>query len=732
MGFSAEPREPSENGLSGQTVRDQLERIVASEVFSRSQRLTAFLRFTVTETLAGRGPTLKEQVIAAALFQKGLEAVGDDGAVRADARRLRDKLREYYADFPLEPVVISLPKGSYMPVFAYNAAPESVLLPSRRKASGAPFSRARRVAIISASGAAALTLAAIAILSPATHSPAPLQIIPLTQYAGGEGMPSLSPDGNFVAFQHWEPPGPSAQDIWVKAVKSEARRKLTDTPPPIAEQSPAWSPDGTEIAFQRVGFARPHIPEQGVFVVSVLGGAERKISDSGRDPKWTPDGHAVLVRDGNPSAIFQVDLATLARRQITFPQSGDADGRFDISPDGTMLAFIRSKRSGVADIFLAPLQGGPPRQLTSWGAPMVGLTWTPDNRDIVYDADGQSLWRIPAGTKVPGKGKQVPGLEGLSTAAATAVNPSMSRPAKGPAKLAFQVQKVEVGLRMVDLETPDSAGVLAVKPLLDAARIDLPGAFSPDGERVLFHTYPVGPASRFWVAKRDGSAQTPVNPMQASRSKPGSWSPDGRRFTFEAAVGGNSEIYTASETGSDVKRVTSDTATDVSPCWSPDGKWIYYASNRSGRYEIWRSSPQGAYPSQITRHGGVDPALSADGTYLFFLDPLSPQQPNSAAWTANLKMTPAGGGEETVILNAVRRGLWGTSQKGILFLSAGSGFEAIDLYRLHERTVARIGQLPFQVPKEFPGMTFSLDGRWALTNQVERRESDLMLIDNFR
>src|SRR6185503_15955263 len=41
--------------------------------------------------------------------------------VRVDARRLRDKLREYYADAAADPIVISLPKGSYVPAFALNA-----------------------------------------------------------------------------------------------------------------------------------------------------------------------------------------------------------------------------------------------------------------------------------------------------------------------------------------------------------------------------------------------------------------------------------------------------------------------------------------------------------------------------------------------------------------------------------------------------------------------------------
>ena len=99
-------------------MRSQLDKVLASEPFLRSERLRGFLRFVVEETLSGRGETLKEAVLAHELY--GKEA-NFDGAtnpiVRVDARRLRDKLREYYAHQTGDPVVIALPKGSYVPTF---------------------------------------------------------------------------------------------------------------------------------------------------------------------------------------------------------------------------------------------------------------------------------------------------------------------------------------------------------------------------------------------------------------------------------------------------------------------------------------------------------------------------------------------------------------------------------------------------------------------------------------
>src|SRR5215510_2452269 len=104
-------------------VRSQLHRILASELFTRSERMSAFLRFVVEQTLDGRGDSLKEQVLGSELYGKGPEFDGAvDTIVRVEARRLRDKLREYYAEFPRDPILISLPKGTYVPLFEENKA----------------------------------------------------------------------------------------------------------------------------------------------------------------------------------------------------------------------------------------------------------------------------------------------------------------------------------------------------------------------------------------------------------------------------------------------------------------------------------------------------------------------------------------------------------------------------------------------------------------------------------
>ncbi len=97
-----------------------LERILASEYFTRSKRLSAFLRFIVERTLAGRTDEIKEYGIGAEVYERGPDFdPKTDNVVRVEANRLRAKLRDYY-DGPgrQDPVRIEIPKGAYLPVFS--------------------------------------------------------------------------------------------------------------------------------------------------------------------------------------------------------------------------------------------------------------------------------------------------------------------------------------------------------------------------------------------------------------------------------------------------------------------------------------------------------------------------------------------------------------------------------------------------------------------------------------
>ena len=110
-----------------QMVRSQLDRIIESRQFCNAPRLSRFLCYVVEESLAGRMDRLKGYTIGLEVFDKPEDFDPQtDTIVRVQARSLRQKLDQYYAqDGAQDPVRILMPKGSYEPAFGYFDAAES-------------------------------------------------------------------------------------------------------------------------------------------------------------------------------------------------------------------------------------------------------------------------------------------------------------------------------------------------------------------------------------------------------------------------------------------------------------------------------------------------------------------------------------------------------------------------------------------------------------------------------
>lgn len=108
-------------------VRGELQRILGSHQFDASERNRRFLEYVIEERLAGRAGRIKAYSIATQVF--GRDANFDpqlDPVVRMEARRLRRSLERFYlTDGKSSPVRIAMPKGGYVPEFAYWASDEA-------------------------------------------------------------------------------------------------------------------------------------------------------------------------------------------------------------------------------------------------------------------------------------------------------------------------------------------------------------------------------------------------------------------------------------------------------------------------------------------------------------------------------------------------------------------------------------------------------------------------------
>src|SRR3954451_5221818 len=108
--------------LSKEVINQQLERIFLDPLFLNSPILKKFLSFIVDQALLGNANLLKEYTIAVNVLDKPTNFKPQENSiVRIHAGRLRRALNHYYnaREVP-EPVFISVPLGTYVPVFAMN------------------------------------------------------------------------------------------------------------------------------------------------------------------------------------------------------------------------------------------------------------------------------------------------------------------------------------------------------------------------------------------------------------------------------------------------------------------------------------------------------------------------------------------------------------------------------------------------------------------------------------
>ena len=161
------------------------------------------------------------------------------------------------------------------------------------------------------------------------------------------------------------------------------------SPEPII--SPAWSPEGREIAY--VSF---ETQKAVVWIQEVASGRRRPIANfrgSNSAPAFAPDGRQIAVtlsRDGG-SQIFLMDRNGGNLRRLTTSNSIDTEPAF--APDGKTLFFV-SDRGGGPQIYRMPADGGSAQRVTFAGAYNISPAISPDGRNLAYISRQGSTMRL--------------------------------------------------------------------------------------------------------------------------------------------------------------------------------------------------------------------------------------------------------------------------------------------------------------------------------------------------
>ena len=554
-----------------------------------------------------------------------------------------------------------------------------------------------------------------------------MRIVPFTSFPGSELHPTFSPDGNQIAFA-WNGEKGDNYDLYIKRndAGSPPLRLTTNL---ADELYPAWSPDGHHIAFVRQSGS-----EIGIFLVPALGGPERKLYtgtsafftlyEHGNALFWSPDGESVGFsgRDSptEPNSIFLLSVASLEKRKITWPSAGFlGDSIPAFSPDGKTLAFMRWASVGQGHIYVLPMSGSgsEPKPLTIDDSAQIRMTtrslaWTADSREIVFAQSGSGrLWRVLASGGTPellqGGGENIVSL---------AISPQGNRLAYSQAVADTDIWQVELRGATGKPGNPTN--------LISSTRQDYGPQFSPDGTKIAFNSSRSG-SMEIWVSDAEGS-----NPIQltsfASPIDVGSprWSPDGQQIAFGSTASGNQHIYVLGAEGGKPRLLTEENAVDVRPSWSRDGEWIYFGSNRTGDWQVWKAPAKGGQAVAVTRQGGREAFESSDGKFVYY---------SKGSSIPGIWRIPTTGGEEIRILDEVVQGFWALLDVGIYFVNTkAKPRPTIEFFNFATGQTTQIAAIEKELELVLPSLAISPDGRKILYVQVDRRESDIMLMENFR
>jgi Tol biopolymer transport system component/DNA-binding winged helix-turn-helix (wHTH) protein len=560
----------------------------------------------------------------------------------------------------------------------------------------------------------------------------PPRVVPLTTFTGTESHPAFSPDGKQVAFA-WSGEKQDNTDVYVKVIGEPEALRLTSDP--AFDGYPAWSPDGRQIAFASTR------GEGGVYLVSALGGPERKLADLATNSRlaWSPDGKFLLVakhhRDTKPEpgdgALFQVPVDREGEpREILTPPRGTWFKDPAYAPRGRSLAYASCTGSITGSNCSLQVVGskeglipsGEPRRITEPSLKILGLAWTVDGSSLIYSSQaGNQLALLRVSVR---NGKEPERVELAGTGA--------SYPA-----IDFKTGRLAFSRRLADDDIWRLERGGKACPFLTSSRSDLSPQYSADGRRIAFASGREGENREVWVANADGTGLTRVTRMSVYSGTP-RWSPDGQWIAFDARKSGW-DIWVAEANGGSSKQLTRGPADSVIPSWSRDGSSIYFASNRSGRFEIWRMPAHGGAAEQITRHGGYVAFDSTDGKTLYYT--------LSSAGTEGLYAKQLPNGEEKQLLNeGVERRGFAVFSDGVYYVhSRGShqapedalmapfqsSAEAYDI-RFYEFASGRIRVVAQIEGPLHLGLTVSPDRKTFLFSRTSDLGSDLMLIENFQ
>jgi Tol biopolymer transport system component/DNA-binding winged helix-turn-helix (wHTH) protein len=456
--------------------------------------------------------------------------------------------------------------------------------------------------------------------------------IQITSSSALDFYPSISPDGNFVAFSSDRT---GSFEIYVKQLVAGAR-EIQITSDGGQNFQPSFSSDGSLIAF--------HSKKRGgIWVIPATGGVAKQLTEFGTRPNWSPDSS-----------------------QIAFQTSALSD-----------LGFNAVNAMPPSTIWVVPARGGSePKQLTEPGKPLGGHgspVWSPDGKRILFctnDLVETDLWSVSSEggdlkKVLPGvmeavyapDGKSIFTTNGrfLAKIEVSENGDPVGEPVKmfeissGPRIRQLSISAKSKKIVYTAISTVSNIWSTNLDPKTNEAASDpvqltksntrnVTPSFSPDGKRITYQPSTVGLSGSIWIMDSDGSNQFQL--VSGGSGFPW-WFKDGKHLAFRTERDDKPGLWSTDVEGGKEKKLF-DFEGDVSFIrLSPDGKKLAFNSKRDGSLNIWTSSIEGKEVKQLTFSKELMgfPAWSPDGKWIAFQIKTNE--------STNVAIIPSDGGEVT-------------------------------------------------------------------------------------
>jgi Tol biopolymer transport system component len=534
------------------------------------------------------------------------------------------------------------------------------------------------------------------------------------------------------------------------------------------ESAPAWSPEGTRIAFCReVG------PVRKIFLKTPGRDDPRPITRGDHDdlqPTWLGEGKILFVRGRRPGRrldpgdifgafdegdIWLADLESGQEKRLVEHAFHPA-----VSSDFRSIA-VDASWAGPRRIWRMDAQGRNPEQVTSDSSEAVSHLrprWSPDGARIVfqtmertqfnlrtidlatrdmhwlthdvilnvqpvwsprgdavyfssYRGGGINIWRIPVDAGGRGAGT----LEQVTSGAGQDIEAALS---PDGTRLAFTTLRQNATLWRLPVDPLTGRAAGSPEKVVASSREDSRGCWSPDGGRIAFNSDRTG-TMNVWMHEVETGASRRLTEGAGGDYQP-TWSPDGRRLVFFSSREGRPGLWTVEIESGRLQKLTHDPAIEVNPFFSPDGRLLAYQSDRDGRLEVWLKGADGKDPRQLTRIGVMGHFLrwTRDGRFVIIRSPSD---------GGGLRRVSVDGGEPEA-MPAVKGGshislspdearVMDVTEHRTLWVSPLSG-------GIPERV------FEFQDPDiriDYP--VWSPDGRWVLFDRLRPQGGDIWVLD---